>query len=40
MPGDPITINELKVSECPFKENENTLKNKQVLLYTHFYNIS
>ena len=40
MPGDPITINELKVSEYPFKENKNTLKNKQVLLYTHFYNIS
>ena len=40
MPGDPITINKLKVSEYPFKENKNTLKNKQVLLYTHFYNIS
>ena len=30
----------LKVSEYPFKENKNTLKNIQVLLYTHFYNIS
>ena len=30
----------LKVSEYPLKENKNTLKNIQVLLYTHFYNIS
>ena len=30
----------IKVSEYPFKENKNTLKNIQVLLYTHFYNIS
>ena len=30
----------LKVSEYPFKENKNTLKMIQVLLYTHFYNIS
>ena len=30
----------LKVSEGPFKENKNTLKIIQVLLYTHFYNIS
>ena len=30
----------LKVSEYPFKKNKNTLKNIQVLLYTHFYNIS
>ena len=29
-----------KVSEYPIKENKNTFKNKQVLLYTHFYNIS
>ena len=29
-----------KVSEYPFKENKNTLKNIQVLLYTYFYNIS
>ena len=29
-----------KVSEYPFKKNKNTLKNMQVLLYTHFYNIS
>ena len=29
-----------KVSEYPFKENKNTLKIIQVLLYTHFYNIS
>ena len=28
------------VSEYPSKENKNTLKNIQVLLYTHFYNIS
>ena len=30
----------IKVSEYPFKENKNTLKNIQALLYTHFYNIS
>ena len=30
----------LKVSEYPSKENKNTLKIMQVLLYTHFYNIS
>ena len=30
----------LKVSEDPFKENKNTLKIIQVLLYTHFYNIA
>ena len=29
-----------KVSEYPFKQNKNTLKNIKVLLYTHFYNIS
>ena len=29
-----------KVPEYPFKENENTLKNIQVLLYIHFYNMS
>ena len=29
-----------KVSEYLFKENKNTLKNIQALLYTHFYNIS
>ena len=28
-----------KVSEHPFKENKNTLKNIQVLSYTHFYNL-
>ena len=28
-----------KVSEYPFKQNKNTLKNIKVLLYTHFYNI-
>ena len=27
------------VSEYPFKENKNSLKIIQVLLYTHFYNI-
>ena len=30
----------IKVSEYPFKENRNALKIIQVLLYTHFYNIS
>ena len=30
----------IKVSEYPFKENRNTLKNIQELLYTHFYSIS
>ena len=30
----------LKVSEYPFKENKNALNIIQVLLYTHFYNIS
>ena len=30
----------LKVSEYPFKQNKNALKNIKVLLYTHFYNIS
>ena len=30
----------IKVSEYPFKEKRNTLKNIQVLLYRHFYNIS
>ena len=29
-----------KVSEYPFKQNKNVLKNKAVLLYTYFYNIS
>ena len=29
-----------KVSEYPFKQNKNMLKNKIVLLYTYFYNIS
>ena len=29
-----------KVSEYPFKENKSTFKNTQVLLCTHFYNIS
>ena len=29
----------IKVSEYPFKENRNTLKNIQELLYTHFYSI-
>ena len=29
-----------KVSEYPIKENKNALKIIQVLLYTHFYNIS
>ena len=32
--------NKLKVSEYPFKQNENVLKNMTVLLYTYFYNIS
>ena len=30
----------LKVSEYPFKQNKNMLKNMIVLLYTNFYNIS
>ena len=30
----------IKVSEYAFKENKNTLKIIQVLLYTHFYNTS
>ena len=30
----------LKVSEYPFKQNENVLKNMAVLLNTYFYNIS
>ena len=30
----------LKVSEYPFKQIKNTLKNIKVLSYTHFYNIS
>ena len=30
----------VKDSEYPFKQNENMLKNKTVLLYTYFYNIS
>ena len=30
----------IKVPVYPFKENKNTLKIMQVLLYTHFYNIS
>ena len=34
------SANGLKASEYPFKEKENTLKNIQVLLYTHFYNTS
>ena len=32
-------FNQVKVSEYPFKENENTLKIIQVLLYTDFHNI-
>ena len=28
-----------KVSEYPFKQNKNMVKNKTVLLYTYFYNI-
>ena len=34
-----IFLKTLKVSEYPFKQNKNTLKNIKVLLYTHFYNI-
>ena len=29
----------IKVSEYPFKQNENMLKNMTVLLYSYFYNI-
>ena len=39
MTADVKIIN-MKVSENPFKENKNILKNIKVLLYTHFYNIS
>ena len=35
-----LDIENIKVSEYPLKENKNTLKNIQVLLYTNFYNIS
>ena len=35
-----IADTSFKVSEYPFKQNKNTLKNIKVLLYTHFYNIS
>ena len=31
---------QFKVSEYPFKQNKNMLKNITVLLYTYFYNIS
>ena len=31
---------QIKVSEYPFKKKKNMLKNKTVLLYTYFYNIS
>ena len=31
--------NALKVSEYPFRQNKNTLKNIKVLLHTHFYNV-
>ena len=34
-----IADTSFKVSEYPFKQNKNTLKNIKVLLYTHFYNI-
>ena len=30
----------IKVSECPFKQNNNMLKNMTVLSCTYFYNIS
>ena len=36
----PVRLKYLQVSEYAFKENKNTLKFIQVLLYTHFYNIS
>ena len=32
-----ISFCQVKVSEYPFKQNKNTLKNIQVLLSTHFY---
>ena len=35
-----LDIENIEVSEYPFKENKNTLKNIEVLLYTHFYNTS
>ena len=38
--GNLLVNTSFKVSEYPFKKNKNTFKNIQVLLYTHFYNIS
>ena len=39
-----FTINQIrwlfKVSEYPFRQNKNVLKNMTVLFYTYFYNIS
>ena len=35
-----IELKELKVSEYSLKQNKKMLKNKTVLLYTYFYNIS
>ena len=35
-----FSILSLKVSEYPFQQNKNMLKNKTVLLYTYLYNIS
>ena len=35
-----IGLFEFKVSEYPFKQNKNMLKNMTMLLYTNFYNIS
>ena len=35
-----FSILSLKVSEYPFQQNKHMLKNKTVLLYTYFYNIS
>ena len=35
-----VDIFQIKVPEYPFKQNKNMFKNKTVLLYTYFYNIS
>ena len=36
----PYAITIIKVSEYPFKQNKNMIKNMAVLLYTYFYNIA
>ena len=34
-----VKLLNVKVSECPFKQNKNMLQNMTVLLYTYLYNI-